>query len=57
MPEHSESESQSPPPTSHGLVLLQQLQSVEGTPSHDPDGGVVVVGAVVVGFAAVIQNS
>ena len=31
---HSESVSQSPPPTSHGLDVVQQLQSVEGTPLH-----------------------
>jgi hypothetical protein len=41
-PAHSESLSQSPPPTLHGLELEQQDQPVEGTPSQAfGDGGVV----------------
>ena len=42
-PAHSESESQSPPPTLHGFLEEQQLQSVEGTPLHLLPGGWVVV--------------
>ena len=36
VPSQSESLSQSPPPMVHGLVEVQQLQSVLGTPLHDP---------------------
>ncbi len=41
-PAQSESLSQSPPPTLHGLVLEQQAQSVFGTPLQVFGGGVVV---------------
>ena len=44
LPAQSESVSQSPPPTLHGLAVVQQLQSVEGTPSHCPAGGGAAVG-------------
>ena len=43
LPEQCESESQSPPPTAHGLVFEQQFQSVVGTPSQFPEGGGTVV--------------
>ena len=46
LPEQCESKSQSPPPTAHGLVLEQQLQSVVGTPSQFPEGGGTVVAVV-----------
>jgi len=45
LPKQSESLSQSPPPTSQGELLEQQLQSVIGTPLHCPAGGVPVDGA------------
>ena len=41
-PAHSESLSQSPPPTLHGLELEQQDQSVKGTPLQAFGDGVVV---------------
>ena len=41
VPAHSESLSQSPPPTLHGLPDVQQLQSVLGTPLHELVGGCV----------------
>jgi hypothetical protein len=46
-PAHSESLSQSPPPTLHGLVEEQQLHSVEGIPLHELGGGCVVACVVV----------
>ena len=46
LPKQSESLSQSPPPTSQGELLEQQLQSVIGTPLHCPVGGVPVDDAV-----------
>ena len=46
LPKQSESLSQSPPPTSQGELLEQQLQSVIGTPLHCPAGGVPVDDAV-----------
>ena len=42
-PAQSESLSQSPPPTVHGLEDEQQLHSVLGTPLHELDGDCVVV--------------
>ena len=42
-PAHSESESQSPPPTLQGFLEEQQLQSVEGMPLQLLPGGWVVV--------------
>ena len=42
LPAHSESLSQSPPPTLHGLELEQQDQSTEGMPSQAFGDGVVV---------------
>ena len=49
-PAQWESRSQSPPPTSHGLKLVQQLQSVIGIPLHREGAAVtdVVVGGTVV---------
>lgn len=42
-----ESKSQSPPPTLQGEDVEQQLQSVDGTPSHCPGVGVVGAGGAV----------
>ena len=42
-PLQSESLSQSPSPTSQGLVFVQQFESVAGTPSHFLDSGAIVI--------------
>ena len=53
-PAHSESESQSPPPTLHGFLEEQQLQSVEGIPLHVLPGG--RVGAIVGKVGAKLEH-
>ena len=48
LPAQCESKSQSPPPLLHWLEAEQQLQSVDGTPSHCPAGGAIVVAGALV---------
>ena len=57
-PVQSWSLSQSPPPTSHGLVEEQQSHCIEGIPLHEPDGSCVVdfVVCIVVCVGAIIWD-